>query len=91
MPPPPKPNYLPAYLVGMGAVAALGVGTLFGIRAIASRNASEAEGLPCNPACKGYMDEAGTFADLSTGAFIVGGVLAVATAVLFLTAPKPRW
>ncbi|MFT3767467.1 MAG: hypothetical protein QM820_18595 [Minicystis sp.] len=97
-PPPPPPSGLgpqrtAGIAVGVTGLVAVGVGGIMGGLAI-SRNGtaknlcpevecSDAEGVSAS-------QQAGTFADASTGLMIAGGVMAVTGLVLILTAPSAK-
>ncbi|HEY3235295.1 MAG TPA: hypothetical protein VGJ84_11270 [Polyangiaceae bacterium] len=80
-----------ALVTGGAGVAALGVGTVFGIRALQLMSRANSE---CSSYCStsGIRDSrsAATSANVSTGFFIGGAVLTSLGAVLFLTAPAER-
>jgi hypothetical protein len=83
----------PLGLAAAGAgVVALGVGVVFGLRAI-SKNHDAASRCPASPRCADpegvtLTDEAKSAATISTIAFVAGGVLAAGGVTLFLTAPS---
>jgi serine/threonine-protein kinase len=82
-----------ALVVGGVGVAALVVGSIFGIDAIAKNNASNADDACddagfCNPDGLDLRASAITRANLSTGFFIGGAVALAAGAVLWVTAPR---
>jgi hypothetical protein len=77
---------------GGAGLVALGVGAVFGLQAI-SKNNDAAQFCPASPRCNDpqgvtLTDDAKSAATVSTIAFVAGGVLAGAGAVLFLTAPS---
>ena len=79
-------------LFGVGVVG-LGVGTVFGLSAKAKYDGAFADGGGCDRATKqcdgagqSSIDDARSKATLSTIIFVTGGALAVAGAVIFLTA-----
>ncbi|MFT3923679.1 MAG: tetratricopeptide repeat protein [Myxococcales bacterium] len=78
--------------LGAAGVVGLALGGGFGIKAIMKNNDAEAD-CPhdrCTPRGIRLSDQANDAARISNGAFIAGGVLVAAGAVLFFTAPKPR-
>lgn len=79
--------------LGVG-VAGVIVGAVFGGLAIGKKNDASplclADFSKCTTAGKGLVDDAMTFANVSTVAFIAGGVLAAAGLTLFLVAPKSK-
>ena len=82
-----------ALVVGGVGVAALVVGSIFGIDAISKNNASNAAGACddagfCSPDGLDLRASAITRANLSTGFFIGGAVALAAGAVLWITAPR---
>ncbi len=79
--------------LGLGGVAAIGMGTAFGLSASAKWSSaqdgcSSASACPDHDASVRDRDGAKTAATLSTIAFIAGGAAMAAGAVLYLTAPK---
>lgn len=94
MPPPPrlegsswqKPTAIAA---GAGAIVALGVGTIFGLRA--SSQWSDAQkscaGKRCDDAGYQSWQDSRSSATIGTIGFIAGGVLAAAAVLIFVTAP----
>lgn len=81
-------------IVGGAGLAALGVGTFFGFRAIAKKSDSEAgghchDGNVCDDVGFALRDEGYAAGNISTALFIVGGVAVAGGVTLFLTAP-PR-
>lgn len=81
------------WIVGGAGVVALGVGTVFGLKAIS--NADDARELcpngQCNdPAGQKAADDAHTQATISNVAFIVGGAAVATGVVLYFTLPKQR-
>src|SRR5690606_36381434 len=85
-PPPPKnepPSPVYAYATGGLAVVAIGVGSIFGVRALSSESEYSK-----NPSDDTRTDGQG-FAAVSTTSFVVAGLLAGAT-VLILLAPRPK-
>jgi hypothetical protein len=83
-PPPPPPSKLPAYITGGIAVAALGVGTGFGIAAL-----SKSSDFKDNPTTEtaDAGENAALVADMCFGVAITFGVT---SAVLFLTKDAPK-
>jgi serine/threonine-protein kinase len=97
-PPPPivhedeRPWQKPAAIAAGGvAIVALGVGTIFGLRA--SSQWSDAKATCSGNTCddKGYSgwQDARSSATIGTIGFVAGGVLAAAAVVLWITAPHP--
>lgn len=79
-------------IIGGAGVAGAALGGVFGLVALSKAGDARAQcaGDPeCKPSSFGAQNGAYTFADLSTGFFIVGGAAAAAGAVLFFTAPSP--
>lgn len=78
-------------LGGVG-LAGIGVGTVFGVRALSKNDDSRAlcDGNACLPEGKELRDEAGTNAWVANIALAVGGLTALAGAYLFLSAPSSR-
>ncbi|WP_394837680.1 hypothetical protein LVJ94_12295 [Pendulispora rubella] len=73
-----------AGIVGAGAAVVLG-GVTGGLAVARKSDASQhCQGDRCLPAAQDALDSSRTFAGISTGAFITGGVLALASGVLFL-------
>lgn len=84
-----------AGLVTMGVgIAGLVVGGVFGGLAIGKKNDAVPLCLPdfskCTTAGKASVDDAMTFANVSTVAFIAGGVLAAVGLTIFLVAPHAK-
>lgn len=77
-------------VVGAGGIVGLGVGAVFGILSISKHAdySSHCAGNVCDPQGLSGHADAVTYGNVSTGAFIAGGVLVAAGGVLFLTAPK---
>jgi hypothetical protein len=88
----PEPHRTPAYVAFGVALTGIAVGTVAGAMALAQ--ASELERDCPHDACAGTaardLDHAGTVADVSTAAFVVGGVAAVTGVVLWLAGPRER-
>jgi hypothetical protein len=84
-------RYVGLGLVGAGIVA-IGVGTVFGLRASGLADDAKANCNPdqsrCNPAGLGQVDDAHSAATVSTIAFVAGAALVAGGAVLYLTSPK---
>ncbi len=79
-----------AIVTGGAGVAALGVGTTFGILALASWNNAKTEcsaGCTASSLAQTTKSTASSQATLSTVAFVAGGVLLAGAAVLWFTAP----
>lgn len=100
MPPPPEPAPPPeggrswqkpaALGLGAGALVALGVGAVFGLKA-SSQWSDAQKTCPanrCDDAGYKAWDDAKSSATLGTVLFVAGGVLAAAAVVLFVTAPS---
>ncbi len=83
-PPPPPPSKVPAYITGGIAVAALGIGTGFGIAAL-----SKSSDFKTNPTTDtaDAGENAALVADMCLGVAITFGVT---SAVLFLTKDPPK-
>jgi len=83
-PPPPPPSKVPAYITGGIAIAALGVGTGFGIAAL-----SKSSDFKTNPTTDtaDAGENAALVADMCLGVAITFGVT---SAVLFLTKDPPK-
>jgi hypothetical protein len=75
---------------GVGTVAAA-IGTVTGIVSLsdAGNLRNQCPGNRCAPALKGEVDSTKTLGDVSTGAFVVGGVAAAAGGVLLLLVFRP--
>lgn len=82
-----------ATMMGVGAAGII-VGGLFGALAIGKKNDASplctADFSKCTSAGKASVDDAMTFATVSTIGFIAGGVLAAAGVVVFILAPKSK-
>jgi len=81
------------WIVGGAGVVALGVGTVFGLKAMS--NADDARKLCPNDHCydqagQKAADDAHTQATISNVAFIVGGAAVATGVVLYFTLPKQR-
>lgn len=78
-------------IAGVGAAGVV-VGAIFGGLAIGKKNDASPNCLPdfsrCNTTGKAAVDDAMTMANVSTVAFIAGGVLAAAGLTVFFLAPK---
>ena len=78
-------------VAGVGAAGVV-VGAIFGGLAIGKKNDASPNCLPdfsrCNTTGKAAVDDAMTMANVSTVAFIAGGVLAAAGLTIFFLAPK---
>jgi len=87
------PSRVPAYVAfGVGA-AGVAVGTIFGLMATSKKNDLEdgCVNKVCPPSAQDDIDSGKTLGNVSTVGFIVGGVAALAGAVLFFaTAPAPK-
>ena len=79
------------FVLGGVGIAGLAAGSVFGALAIA-KNSSSKDTCDANNVCdaggKSLRDDARTFGDVSTVAFIAGGALLATGAILLLTAPK---
>ncbi len=85
--PPPSPSHLPAYLVGIGSLAAFGVGGLFGyLQQQALTDAQTRTLAPTVVALQNYANnqypQDGLIADILFG---VGGVAGITAIILFAT------
>jgi hypothetical protein len=103
---PPRPETAPAprassrtwgWIAGGVGVAGVGVGSVFGLLAISKNAASKQSGggtcnaaNVCDQADKSLRDSARTFGDVSTAAFIVGGVGLATGAILLWLVPGTR-
>jgi hypothetical protein len=81
-------------VVASVGIAGVGIGGLFGGLAIGQKNAATpnctADLSRCNATGKSAIDSAMTLANVSTIAFIAGGVLAVTGLIVFFVAPKSK-
>jgi len=82
-----------AWVTGGASLVALGVGGVFGLRAM-SKNDEAATLCPASPRCDDpagvtLTDDARSAATISTIAFVAGGVLAAGAVTLYFTAPSP--
>jgi hypothetical protein len=86
-----KPNLAPAFVAfGLGA-GGLAIGTVSGLVAFGKRNEVNQACQAADPSrCASEREIGNRAADISTGAFIVGGVAVAAGAVLFLVAPRSK-
>jgi hypothetical protein len=74
---------------GAGAVGII-VGSIFGVLTIVEKNASGCPNNVCSTGALGEHDTAYQFGNVSTVAFVVGGVGLATGAVLWFTAPKAK-
>jgi len=98
-PPPPRtgPLYITGFIVGGAGVATVVVGAVFGGLAFSKWSSAEKDcngtGGSCagnsNPNAASTSRSAGTFADVSTATFIVGGAL-LATGVTLVLLGRPK-
>ena len=81
-----------AVVAASSGVVALGVGTLFLLKAASTQSDADAKctGAGCTPEGRSLMSDAGTSADVATVTFIVGAALVATGAVLWLTSPSLR-
>ena len=92
----PLPHYLSAAAVGGLGVAAIALGTAFGLQAGNSWDEAqancrdEADGKHCNSAGAALANEASRSSTISTAGFVVGGAGIVGAVVLLLTAPSAQ-
>ena len=78
-------------VVGAAGVVGLGVGTVFGVEAIVKQNDARCPSNNCGPGSNpDALRTAQSDGNLSTGFFIVGGVLAAAGLTTWLLAPSPH-
>ena len=82
------------YVVGSVGLVGLGVGTAFGLIALSKNSASKDNGAcdannVCDATGKSARDAAHSAGNVSTFAFIGGGIAVAVGAVLILTAPSP--
>jgi hypothetical protein len=88
----PRGLLVPALVAfGVGTVAAA-IGTVTGIVSLsdAGNLRNQCPGNQCAPALKGEVDSTKTLGDVSTTAFVVGGVAAAAGGVLLLLVLRPN-
>jgi hypothetical protein len=84
-----KPNRVPAFVaLGIGA-AGLAVGTVSGLLAFGKKS-DVSRACPDTPGCASEKQTGYRAADISTGAFIGGGVAVAVGAVLFFAAPGSK-
>jgi hypothetical protein len=78
-----------AYGLGAAGVIGLGIGTGFGVKAMANKDSAGCDGNDCpsNAAAAKYQD-ARTAGNIATVGFAVGGTLLAAGVVLYFVAPK---
>jgi hypothetical protein len=76
-------------LVAGAGVVSLGVGSGFGIAALSEKQSAGCTGNVCpTDQAKSARDRAGSFADVATGFFVAGGVLAAGGVGLWLLSPR---
>jgi len=77
-------------VVGAVGIAGLAAGGAFGVLSLTKHSdyTSHCADNLCDPQGLAAHSDAVTYGNVSTGAFIAGGVLVAAGAVLWLTAPK---
>lgn len=96
--PPPAPDQgssspaqrVTGVILGAVGIAGIGVGSYFGIRAMGNHNDAEnnhCSAVSCDPTGGSLNDDARGQATISTIAFAAGGVMLVAGAILYFTAP----
>lgn len=97
-PPPPRaPFWTPQRVSGVIAsgvgIVGLGVGTVFGARALSLKSQSDANGCRENDVCRepGFTqrEDARSAGAISTVAFVAGGITLVGGVTLWLTAQRP--
>jgi hypothetical protein len=95
-PPPPPPEDSTARTVGLvagfgAAAVGIGLGTFFGLRAKSKHDASssECDASGCTPQGLTLIDQAKTAGNLSTAAFVAGGVALAVTLTVMLVTSKP--
>lgn len=79
------------WIVGAAGVVGLGAGAAFGAVAMSKKSQAESAGCvgnQCPPAAGPIRDDARSDANVATGCFIAGGVLAAGGVVLWLVAPR---
>jgi hypothetical protein len=78
--------------LGVGAVAAFGVGLTAGLLALSAKSDSDhnCDGDVCNATGSAQRDAAVTRADIASIGFIAGGALLAAGAITFFLAPAPE-
>ena len=81
-----------ALVAASSGVIALGVGTVFILKAASTQSDADAKctSAGCTPEGRTLMSDAGASADLATVSFIVGAALVATGAVLWLTSPSLR-
>ena len=81
-----------AVVAASGGVVALGVGTVFALKAASTQSDADAKctSAGCSPEGKILLADAGTSADVATVTFVVGAALVATGAVLWLTSPSLR-
>jgi serine/threonine-protein kinase len=88
-----KTQRIVAYVLGGVGVAGIGVGSVFGLNAIAKYDESNEQGCngnQCPPAAAETRREAQSAGTISTVAFVIGGAALAGGVVLFLTAPSGK-
>lgn len=90
-PPPPPPeerSKVPAYVTGGLAIAAAGVGTVFGVMALGDKSDFDKEP-NTSPKKKGFADDGDNHALIADMAFAAALTLGITSVVLFVTKDEP--
>jgi hypothetical protein len=88
-----KAQRISAYVLGGAGVVGIGVGSIFGLRAISKNRQSNSDGCignQCPPEAATSRRAAASYGNVSTVMFIVGGVALAGAVTLYLTAPRAR-
>jgi hypothetical protein len=81
-----------AVVAASGGLVALGIGTVFALKASSTQRDADAKctSAGCTPEGKTLLSDAGASADVATVTFIVGAALVATGAVLWFTSPSLR-
>lgn len=81
-----------AVVAASGGLVAMGVGTVFGLKAGRKKSDADARctSAGCSPEGQSLMAEAGSSADVATVTLVIGAALIATGAVLWLTSPSLR-
>ncbi len=81
-----------AVVAASGGLIALGIGTVFGVKAAGAKSDADAKctSAGCTPEGRSLLAEAASSADLATVTFVIGAALVATGAVLWLTSPSLR-